>query len=163
MPTPSEPAESPFANFTDSQLLELKNDLHAGSSLLASLGTPTLHVERLVLIADNQTRQPEAGAGAASVAAALEAANALGASAVAADEAEEDEAPATEASAALQRLASALSQHHAHLEELDASYNSLGSALQLDAPGLPRLRRLLLSGNCLTTLRLDPECAPRPG
>jgi len=49
------------------------------------------------------------------------------------------------------------------LEELDASYNSLGSALQLDAPGLPRLRRLLLSGNCLTTLRLDSECAPRPG
>ena len=27
MPTPSEPAESPFANFTDDQLLELKNDL----------------------------------------------------------------------------------------------------------------------------------------
>jgi hypothetical protein len=117
--------------------LELKNDLQAGSSLLASLGTPTLHVERLVLIADNQTRQPEAGAGAASVAAALEAANALDASAVAADEAEEDEAPATEASAALQRLASALSQHHAHLEELDASSGALsqpGATQLLVAP-----------------------------
>ena len=105
--------------------LELKNDLHTGSSLLASLGHPTLHVERLVLVADNQTRA-EAGAGAASVAAALEAANALDASAVAADETEEDAAPATEASAALQRLACALSQHHAHLEELDASSGALG-------------------------------------
>ena len=62
----------------------------------------------------------------------------------------------------LRALPSALSAL-VSLEELDASYNSLGSALQLDAPGLPRLRRLLLSGNCLTTLRLDPECAPRPG
>jgi Ran GTPase-activating protein (RanGAP) involved in mRNA processing and transport len=105
--------------------LELKNDLQAGSSLLASLGHPTLHVERLVLVADNQTRA-EAGADTASVAAALEAANALDASAVAADEAEEDAAPATEASAALQRLACALSQHHAHLEELDASSGALG-------------------------------------
>ena len=62
----------------------------------------------------------------------------------------------------LRALPSALSAL-VSLEELDASYNSLGSALQLDAPGLPRLRRLLLSGNCLTTLRLDPECVPRPG
>ena len=62
----------------------------------------------------------------------------------------------------LRALPSALSAL-VSLEELDAAYNSLGSALQLDAPGLPRLRRLLLSGNCLTTLRLDPECVPRPG
>ena len=62
----------------------------------------------------------------------------------------------------LRALPSALSAL-VSLEELDASYNSLVSALQLDAPGLPRLRRLLLSGNCLTTLRLDPECVPRPG
>ena len=105
--------------------LELKNDLQTESSLLVSLGHPTLRVERLVLVADNQTRA-EAGAGTASVAAALEAANALDASAVAAVEAEEDEAPATEASAALRRLACALSQHHAHLEELDASSGALG-------------------------------------
>ena len=51
----------------------------------------------------------------------------------------------------LRALPSALSAL-ASLEELDASYNSLGAALQLDAPGLPRLRRLLLNGNCLTTV-----------
>ena len=52
----------------------------------------------------------------------------------------------------LRALPSALSAL-ASLEEFDASYNSLGAALQLDAPGLPRLRRLLLNGNCLTTVR----------
>ena len=49
----------------------------------------------------------------------------------------------------------------ASLEELDASYNSLGSALQLAPPGLPRLRQLLLNGNCLSSLELDPDRVPR--
>ena len=52
----------------------------------------------------------------------------------------------------LRALPSALSAL-VSLEEFDASYNSLGAALQLEAPGLPRLRRLLLNGNCLTTVR----------
>ena len=47
------------------------------------------------------------------------------------------------------------------LEELDVSFNRLESALPLDEPGLPKLRTLLLQGNCLRTLALEADALPR--
>ena len=111
--------------------LELKNDLHADSALLASMNHPAVCVQRLILIADNLTRAEPSGTTAAELAAAAAAAAAAAEDAVAEeDEEQEQEAavPDTEASAALRRLAVALlPRHAAHLEELDASSGALSS------------------------------------
>ena len=113
--------------------LELKNDLHADSPLLASMCHPAVCVQRLILIADNLTRAEPSGTTAADLAAAAAAAAAAAEGAATDDEEEDDEqqetaVPDTEASAALRRLAGALlPRHAAHLEELDASSGALSS------------------------------------
>ena len=50
------------------------------------------------------------------------------------------------------------------LVELDAGFNELATALQLDSPGLPRLQRLSLRSNAIGragALSLDPDALPR--
>ena len=48
------------------------------------------------------------------------------------------------------------------LTELDASFNELASALELQSPGLPKLRRLLLRSNRLSAERLSLDSAALP-
>ena len=154
--------------------LELKNDLHEASPMLASLSAPALVLRRLVLIADNVSRADGGGGGGGdgvgaasdgSAAAAVDAAAVAMAAVDISDDAgahadadEPFDQPGVEHAASLGRLLRALLPHARHLLELDASSGALG----MPGAGSALLAPLLAAPSCALATLPNAYGSPHP-